>query len=233
MVHFDAIVLGAGISGLGAGKELKAANMNFLILEGSDRVGGRINTVEMLNLKEDCNCKKVFVDAGAQWIHGRSNELFRFAENFDLIHPELSEEAEGDFIREDGSRLDDFFVKKVDFKFGQILKECEAFVKLKAQQDFQFPASIEDFLSEKFKPFISSLESSEERRHAMQLLDWHRKFVSIEQHAKSKLCLNVPFVYSKSSTIHAFTLATSQQRIGGTTRSTAKAARLTSMSATA
>ena len=175
--HFDFVVLGAGISGLGAGKELKAANMNFMILEGSDRVGGRINTIEMKNLKEDCNCRKVHVDAGAQWIHGRNNELFKFAENFELIHPELSGEAEGDFICEDGSKIDNCFVKKVDFKIGQILEECETFVKQKDQQSFKFPTSIEEFVNEKFEEFLESLETKEERRLAIRLLDWHRKFV--------------------------------------------------------
>jgi spermine oxidase len=170
-MHYDAIVLGAGISGLGAGKVLKKANLNFVILEGQDRVGGRINTVEM---------DEVRVDAGAQWLHGRNNELFKFAEKFNLIRPELSEEAEGDYVSEDGEKLDEFFVKKVDFKIGQILEECEEFVKHKNEEKFKFPKSIEQFVNSNFKTFVDDLESAKEKQQALQLLDWHRKFQIID-----------------------------------------------------
>lgn len=168
-------MLGAGIAGLGAGEVLKHSNCSFLILEGSERVGGRINTVEMKNFSGEH--AKVFVDSGAQWLHGRHNELFKLAEKHNLIHKELSEEAEGDYVRDDGQILDPFFVKKVDFKIGQILEECEAFAGIKAE-DFKFPSSVKEFVEENFKAFVGSLETREERDQAMQLLDWHRKFVS-------------------------------------------------------
>lgn len=175
---FDVVVIGAGIAGLGAAKVLKEANVNFVVLEGSDRVGGRINTVEMQNLTKDT--RKVLVDSGAQWLHGKNNELFKFAEKHGLIRPELSEEAQGDYIRDDGTILDEYFVKKVDFKFGQILEECEAFASKKGDKNFKFPASLKEFVEEKFRDFVESLESEEKKLQALQLLDWHRKFVSIE-----------------------------------------------------
>lgn len=39
---YDAVVIGAGISGIGAGIKLKEKGLNFLILEARDRIGGRI-----------------------------------------------------------------------------------------------------------------------------------------------------------------------------------------------
>lgn len=174
--NFDVVVIGAGIAGLGAAKVLKEANVNFIVLEGSDRVGGRINTVEMKNLTE--NDIKVRVDSGAQWLHGKNNELFKFAEKNLLIRPELSEEAQGDFIRDDGTKLDEYFVKKVDFKFGQILEECENFASKKGDENFKFPESLKEFVEEKFQIFVDGLKNEEEKLQAMQLLDWHRKFVS-------------------------------------------------------
>lgn len=170
---YDAIVVGAGIAGLGAGKTFLEANLNFVVLEGSDRVGGRINTVEMLWKDE-----KVNIDAGAQWLHGKNNELFKFAESSKLIRPELSEEADGDFALEDGTKIDDFFVKKVDFVFGEILQECEQLVTKREDPNFVFPRSLEDFVQGRFKKFIDSLESEEQKILAAQLLDWHRRFVS-------------------------------------------------------
>lgn len=175
--HYDAIILGAGIAGLGAGTVLEKAKLNYLILEGSDRVGGRINTVWLGNSQG--NSEKVYCDAGAQWLHGRENDLFRFAESFGLIRPELSEEAEGDYIQENGNKIDEFFVRKVDFKFGQILEECEELVGRKADENFKFPSSIEDFAKEKIKSFVDALETNEEKQQARQLLDWHRRFVSV------------------------------------------------------
>lgn len=114
--NFDCIILGAGIAGLGAAKVLKSSKINFIVLEAQNRVGGRINTVEMKTLKG--NGKKIYVDSGAQWIHGRNNKFYEMAEQFNLIRKELSDEASGDFIREDGYKFDDDFVKKVDFNFG-------------------------------------------------------------------------------------------------------------------
>lgn len=44
--HFDAIVIGAGISGLSAAYHLKKSGCNVLLLEGSDHVGGVIRSID-------------------------------------------------------------------------------------------------------------------------------------------------------------------------------------------
>lgn len=174
--NYDVIIIGAGISGLGAGYTLKNSNANFLILEGSNRVGGRINTVNMINLIK--NDEIVKVEAGAQWIHGRQNNFYKFADKHNMIRPEESGEAEGDYLREDGVKFDDFFVRKIDFKIGQLLEECEKFVEMK---NAHFPKSIAEFVEEKFKEFVdSTFEHDEDKMKAMQLFDWHRKFQIID-----------------------------------------------------
>lgn len=174
----DVIIVGAGISGLAAGKLLLSRRINFIILEGGGRVGGRVNTTEMVDLGEKNNSQSILIDAGAQWIHGRNNELFEIATELQIIHPELSEEAEGEYISDDGERLNDFFVKKVDFEFGKILEECEEFVKEKRAKSVQFPTSMNAFVQDKFEKFIHTLESPDEIAKAKQLLDWHQRFVS-------------------------------------------------------
>ena len=40
----DVIVVGAGVAGLKAAQELVAKGRNVIVLEGKDRVGGRINS---------------------------------------------------------------------------------------------------------------------------------------------------------------------------------------------
>jgi monoamine oxidase len=57
----DAIVVGAGAAGIAAGRRLAAANKRFVILEATDRIGGRCFT--------DTQTFGVPYDRGAHWIH--------------------------------------------------------------------------------------------------------------------------------------------------------------------
>jgi monoamine oxidase len=58
---YDAIVVGAGISGLETAKNLKEAGADVLVLEGRKRTDGRIHTDHI---------EGSAVDLGASWIHG-------------------------------------------------------------------------------------------------------------------------------------------------------------------
>ncbi|HNI97589.1 MAG TPA: FAD-dependent oxidoreductase, partial [Leptospiraceae bacterium] len=58
----DVIVIGAGISGLGAAVDLKKGGKKVIILEARDRVGGRQCT--------DRTWKNTSLDLGAGWITG-------------------------------------------------------------------------------------------------------------------------------------------------------------------
>jgi len=55
------IVIGAGIAGLAAAQLLKSKGIDTLVLEGRDRIGGRIWTDRSLGVP---------MDMGASWIHG-------------------------------------------------------------------------------------------------------------------------------------------------------------------
>nr|CAB3266403.1 spermine oxidase-like [Phallusia mammillata] len=56
------VIVGAGISGLAAAAKLSANNINnLLVLEGKNRIGGRISTIKIGDR---------FVEEGATWIHG-------------------------------------------------------------------------------------------------------------------------------------------------------------------
>lgn len=55
------VVIGAGISGLAAARDLQRQGCQVIVLEGRDRIGGRIYTNRELGMP---------VDLGASWIHG-------------------------------------------------------------------------------------------------------------------------------------------------------------------
>ena len=56
------IVIGAGLAGLAAARELQDVGRNVLVLEARDRVGGQIWTSQKWT--------NMSLDLGASWIHG-------------------------------------------------------------------------------------------------------------------------------------------------------------------
>jgi monoamine oxidase len=58
----DVYVIGAGAAGIAAARRLQAANLNVLVFEARDRIGGRCTT--------DTASFGVSFDLGAHWIHG-------------------------------------------------------------------------------------------------------------------------------------------------------------------
>ena len=68
----DVIVVGAGVSGLTAARELRRGGRRVVVLEARDRIGGRVHTSR--------RWPDVPVDLGASWIHGsKGNPLTRLA----------------------------------------------------------------------------------------------------------------------------------------------------------
>ena len=72
----DVVVIGAGMAGLTAATALQVDGVKVRVLEGRDRVGGRIHTSSLWPQP---------VDLGASWIHGaRGNPLTELARDFGL-----------------------------------------------------------------------------------------------------------------------------------------------------
>jgi monoamine oxidase len=93
----DVIVVGAGLSGLTAAREVLRAGYEPLVLEASDRVGGRILTEEPL--------PGVFLELGAQWIGDTHHRMTALAAEFGIgLYPqfedgETSYEFAGEVLR--------------------------------------------------------------------------------------------------------------------------------------
>jgi monoamine oxidase len=68
----DAIVIGAGVAGLAAARDLKLAGFDTVVLEARDRIGGRIDTRRFPGWPMP-------VEAGAEFVHGRPPALLKLA----------------------------------------------------------------------------------------------------------------------------------------------------------
>ena len=64
----DVIVIGGGVSGLAAARELSRANRSVILLEARPRLGGRIHTVRPRDWPMP-------VELGAEFIHGGNPDL--------------------------------------------------------------------------------------------------------------------------------------------------------------
>ena len=68
MHEVDTIVVGAGVAGLTAARQLQRAGQQVIVLEARDRIGGRLHTARV---------DGVATDLGASWIHGiNDNPLY-------------------------------------------------------------------------------------------------------------------------------------------------------------
>jgi monoamine oxidase len=84
--EFDAVVIGAGIAGLGAARRLAEGGKNVALLEARERVGGRIYTLP-------AKSGELPVELGAEFIHGRPPELMELVKEAGLTPYEV----EGEF----------------------------------------------------------------------------------------------------------------------------------------
>ena len=70
------LVIGAGVAGLSAARELSDRGYRVTVLEGRDRIGGRVHTTDLGDQP---------VDLGAQWLEGvRGNPLAKLVKGFGI-----------------------------------------------------------------------------------------------------------------------------------------------------
>jgi len=75
----DCLVIGAGVAGLAAARELKQRGHSVTVLEARDRIGGRIHTVRARGWP-------LPVEAGAEFVHGRPKALLDLAPQAREVH---------------------------------------------------------------------------------------------------------------------------------------------------
>lgn len=79
----DVLVLGAGVAGLAAARDLARVGLRVIVLEARDRVGGRIFTQHVPGYP-------LPIELGAEFIHGRPPESFALVEQAGLLVYEIN-----------------------------------------------------------------------------------------------------------------------------------------------
>ncbi len=110
--RYDVVVIGAGIAGLSAARALTDAGSRVVVIEATDRVGGRLRTDRELGIA---------FDQGASWIHGTDgNPVTALAAAAGAPTVELDETAVAAFD-EDGSEWSDDALEAAEDEFSGLL----------------------------------------------------------------------------------------------------------------
>ncbi len=125
----EVIVVGAGVAGLAAARDLVARDISTIVLEGRDRVGGRVWTDRSLGTA---------LDVGASWIHGVSaNPITDLAKE---VGAKTAKTDYGDvhLWDHDGRRLKDSEAAAIASGWEELQSEIEAEAgRLEADLSFQ------------------------------------------------------------------------------------------------
>lgn len=107
------IIVGAGMAGLAAARDLRAKGYTVLVLEGRDRIGGRIRSDRSLGPT---------IDLGASWIHGvKGNPISRLADDFSVTTA-VTDYDNATLYDADGHTV---AAKKRDDEFATLLKRAK------------------------------------------------------------------------------------------------------------
>ena len=78
----DVAIIGAGVAGLSAARELSGAGRQICIIEARDRIGGRVLTQHLPDLP-------LPIELGAEFIHGEADSTFSIVDAAALTACEL------------------------------------------------------------------------------------------------------------------------------------------------
>jgi [histone H3]-N6,N6-dimethyl-L-lysine4 FAD-dependent demethylase len=112
-VRAKVIVVGAGLSGLAAARELSQRGHEVVVLEGRDRIGGRTCTAELNGAR---------VDVGAGFIHGvEDNPLAHLAKDLGLLTVPFDSCL---LYNSKGWPVDSRDDRRIERVFNEVLEQC-------------------------------------------------------------------------------------------------------------
>jgi len=128
------LIIGAGVAGLAAARQLAGRGANVTILEARDRIGGRVWTDRTLGTP---------VDLGASWIHGDSgkNPIRRLADEHRIAT--AATDYESIYLHDrGGGRVADSAVATINTQFAGLLAEVAKYGG-KLRKDISIQTGIE------------------------------------------------------------------------------------------
>lgn len=110
------LVIGAGIAGLAAARDLQAAGQTVMVLEARNRIGGRIWT--------DRSWPDLPADLGANWIHGiKQNPIAELARQIKARTIATDDESYPYSYAPDGEPLSEGDCERIEDRYERLLKE--------------------------------------------------------------------------------------------------------------
>jgi monoamine oxidase len=196
-VNFDVVIIGAGVAGLAAARDLTAAGLRIAILEARNRIGGRVHTLRPPELS-------VPVELGAEFVHGRSPHLFDLFKEAGLVVADVSGEhvsmRDGKVTEEDHSFEDAQSVFEAmkdvrnDQTFAEFLKGRKepAPVKQAATSFVEgFNAASQDRISVQSLALDDAASEQIDSEHQFRVVDGYDRVPEfLLAHSKAELHLN-------------------------------------------
>lgn len=146
----NVIIIGAGVAGLAAGLQLHIAGYKVIILEGRDRIGGRVWTNRSM--------RGLPLDMGASWIQGTDgNPLTELVQENNI---QIVESDPDNFVlyAGNGESVDDETVLELDEAFDELMDEID-----------EYRETLDDDISlgSAIRQILDAWELSEEEEHAL------------------------------------------------------------------
>jgi len=187
------IIVGGGLSGLTAAKQLHQKGIDFLLLEASDRVGGRVKTdlVDGFRLDHGFQVLLTAYPEAKRWLDYSALNLKSFDPGALLLYPDGSKDRLGDPIRDMGSLFPTIFSKAGNLQdklriwklknklsgmsIDEIFAQKEVSTREALTQDYGFSdRMIRNF----FQPFFAGIFLESELKTSRRMFDFVFKMFS-------------------------------------------------------
>jgi len=150
----DILIVGAGASGLMAGRELVRAGKTVLILEARDRTGGRIHTLRDARFSAP-------VEAGAEFVHGNLPLTLELLGDAGIAYEEM--EGQTWQVRNGQVSQDENFIQGWSELIAQ-LKELEHDMSIAAFLEKYFGEQKYDALRESVRKYVEGYDAADTQR---------------------------------------------------------------------